>query len=317
MKICMIGEGAQAETHMGALRSIGDIEVVTVAGGIESDLRAFASKWEIPHFSLDLATCLHQPGVEAVINTGPSELHAEQTRSSLALGKHVLLEIPMALDLADTQTLVDLERDTGMACMVCHSRRYTAPLLRLKQMIAMGDLHLHHIVCQTYFFRRVNINRFGQPRTWKDDLLWHHGCHAVDMTRWLLEDDEMTVWGQVGPDNPRLGIPMDASVTMKSEKSGAIATFALSFNNHGKIQTPMRFIGEEATYLLIDNVLMDHEGNEIDRGSIEDTVIRQDREFFDSIRSGRVPRTSFANSLTTMRYLHEIQRAIEDSERRS
>ena len=67
MKICMIGEGAQAETHMQALQSIDDVEVVTVAGGIEEDMRAFADKWQIPHRSMNLRECLLQPGVEAVI----------------------------------------------------------------------------------------------------------------------------------------------------------------------------------------------------------------------------------------------------------
>lgn len=311
MKICMIGEGAQAETHMKALEAMDGVDVVTVAGGIESDLRAFATKWEIPHYSLELEACLEQSGVEAVINTGPSQLHAEQTRTAIAHGKHVLLEIPMALNLRDSEELVDLERDSGLTCMVCHTRHYTAGLRALKRMIFGEALQLRHIVCQTYFFRRININRFGQPRTWKDDLLWHHACHAVDMTRWLLDDDDMSVWGQVGPDHAALGIPMDLSVALKSEKTGAIATIAHSFNNHGEIETPMRFIGEQETYMLINGVLTDHKGNEIARGTMQESVVRQNTEFFNAIREQRTPETSFGNSLVSMLYLHEIQKAID------
>lgn len=307
----MIGEGAQADTHMKALQDIDDVEVVTVAGGIESETVTFARKWGIPHCSTALEACLGQPGVEAVINTGPSQLHAEQTRVAIDYGKHVLLEIPMALNLEDSEDLADLERKSGRTCMVCHTRHYTAALRELKRMILEGELHLHHIVCQTYFFRRVNINRFGQPRTWKDDLLWHHACHAVDMTRWLLDDDDMAVWGQVGPDHPELGIPMDLSVAMKSRKTGAIATIAHSFNNHGEIQTPMRFIGEEETYLLVGGVLTNHEGREIAKGSMQDSVVRQNAEFFNAIRDKRAPETSFGNCLASMRYLHEIQSVID------
>ena len=311
MKICLVGEGAQAETHMQALSELGGVEVVTVAGGIAADLDAFASKWNIPHHSLDYEACLAQPGVEAVINTGPSQLHVEQTRTAIANGKHVLLEIPMALDYAGSLQLAGLERDSGLTCMVCHTRHFTAGLGELKRRIDAAELHLHHIVCQTYFFRRVNLNRFGQPRTWKDDLLWHHACHAVDMTRWLLDDDEMSVWGQVGPNHPELGIPMDLTVGMKSPKTGAIATIAHSFNNHGEIQTPMRFIGEEETYQFIAGVLSDHAGNEIARGLMQDAVVRQDNEFFAAIRDGRTPETSFGNALVSMRYLDEIQKVID------
>ncbi len=311
MKICMIGEGAQAETHMKALQDIDDVEVVTVAGGIEADMEAFASKWNISHCSLELEDCLAQPGVEVVINTGPSQLHVEQTRIAIEHGKHVLLEIPMALNLADSEALVELERGSGLTCMVCHTRHYTTGLRELKRRLLEEEVHLHHIVCQTYFFRRVNLNRFGQPRTWKDDLLWHHACHAVDMTRWLLDDDEMSVWAQVGPDHPELGIPMDLSVGMKSRKTGVIATIAHSFNNHGEIQTPMRFIGEEETYMFVGGVLSDHEGNEIASGNMQDAVVRQNTEFFTAIKEGRAPETSFANCLVSMRYLNEAQRTID------
>jgi 2-hydroxy-4-carboxymuconate semialdehyde hemiacetal dehydrogenase len=311
MKVCMVGEGAQAETHMNALRSLDGVEVVTVAGGIEADMEAFAQKWNIPHCSLDLETCLNLHGVEAVINTGPSQLHAAQTRLAVSLGKHVLLEIPMALSLADCEELANLEEELGVTCMVCHTRHFQTGMRALKQMILDGDLQLHHIVLQTYFFRRVNINRFGEPRTWKDDLLWHHACHAVDMTRWLLDDDGMRVWAQVGPNHPELGIPMDLSIGIKSPKTGVITTIAHSFNNHGEIQTPMRFIGEEETYTFVGGVLADHAGNEVAKGTPNAAVVRQNREFFSAIAEQREPETSFRKSLASMRYLDQAQRCID------
>ena len=217
----------------------------------------------------------------------------------------------MALNFADCEELAELERKSGLTTMVCHTRHFVPGLRELKRRVLDGELHLHHIVCQTYFFRRVNINRFGQPRTWKDDLLWHHACHAVDMARWLLDDDEMSVWGQVGPDHAELGIPMDLSVAMKSPKTGAIVTIAHSFNNHGEIQTPMRFIGEEATYLFVNGMLSDHEGREIVKGTMQDAVVRQNTEFLSAIRNRREPETSFGRSLVSMQYLHEIQRIID------
>ena len=313
MKICLIGEGAQAETHMNALQTMGGIEVVSVAGGQAEDTQAFTAKWGIPHWSLSLEECLQQPGVEAVINTGPSQLHFEHTRMCIERGKHVLLEIPMALNFEDSQALVDLERESGLTCMVCHTRHFTTGLRALRQMLIDGELHLHHIVVQTYFFRRENINRFGQPRTWIDDLLWHHACHAVDMTRWLLDDDDMSVWGQVGPDHQLLGIPMDLSIGMKSRSRGVIATIAHSFNNHGEILTPMRFIGEEESYTFVNGVLSDHAGNEVAKGDAQVAVVRQNRDFFESIRDQRIPETSFARCLASMRYLDRVQASIDSA----
>ena len=44
---------------------------------------------------------LKQPGVEAVILTSPTQIHAEQAEQAMRAGKHVLIEIPMADTLAD------------------------------------------------------------------------------------------------------------------------------------------------------------------------------------------------------------------------
>jgi 2-hydroxy-4-carboxymuconate semialdehyde hemiacetal dehydrogenase len=311
MKICLVGEGAQGETHMKALEEIGEVEVVTIAGGIADDLAAFAAKWHIPHHSLDLGECLEQAGVEAVINTGPSQLHVSQTEQCLAHGMHVLLEVPMALSVEDARHLAEREASTGLTCMVCQTRHYNPPLQEVRRMIRDEELHLHHVVMQTYFFRRENLNRFGQPRTWTDDLLWHHGCHAVDMFRWLLDDPELDTWGQVGPNHPQLGIPMDLTIGLKSRKGGAIATIAHSFNNHGPIMTPIRLIGEEETYTWHAMTLKDHEGNEVGKTTMQEAVVTQNREFFNAIEEQRQPETSFADNLQTMELLHRIQKVID------
>ncbi|MDP6052952.1 MAG: Gfo/Idh/MocA family oxidoreductase, partial [Candidatus Latescibacteria bacterium] len=67
MKICLAGEGAMGFNHIKVLQQLDDVEVVTLAGGVEEDAAAFAQAWEIPHYSLDLETCLNQPEVEAVV----------------------------------------------------------------------------------------------------------------------------------------------------------------------------------------------------------------------------------------------------------
>ena len=100
--ICLAGEGAQGVTHFNALQTLGGrMEVVSVAGGVAADTAAFAAERGIVHHSLDFEECLAQPGVEAVILGTPNQLHAEQAELALQRGKHVLIEIPMALTLAD------------------------------------------------------------------------------------------------------------------------------------------------------------------------------------------------------------------------
>ena len=291
------------------MRTISGIEIDTLAGGIAADAEAFAREREIPHWSLDLEECLSRDGVEAVILTTPNQVHCNQVELALNLGKHVLVEIPMGISLEESQRVATLEEQTGMVCMVCHTQRYNATFAEVYRRLKQGELTLHHIVQQTYFFRRRNENRFGKKRTWVDALLWHQACHMVDMCYWLLGDPGMQAWGQAGPLHKELGVPMDISIGMRTA-DGRLVTSANSFNNHGPIQSEYRFIGEEQTLLVQEGKLTDHEGTEIELPA-SGGIATQDREFFTAIAEGRQPLTSCRACLPTMEILDRIQRSID------
>lgn len=310
MKICLAGEGAMGENHMKVLSAMPDIEVATLAGGIAEDTAALAAKWRIPHFSTDLETCLRQPGVEAVLLATPSPLHVTHVEIALGLGKHVLVEIPMALSLADSEHLARLEEQTGLVCMVCHTRRFNPPHVELRRRIGAGAFHLHHLIAEHYFFRRTDLNMFGKPRTWRDNLLWHHACHSVDLFAWVLDDWDLEVWGQRGPDHPTLGIPMDLTVALRSPRKGALATIALSFNRKGPVATHYRYIGEEETYQVFREGMKDSEGREVPLSG--SGFENQNREFFTAIRERRRPEASFASCLRSMELLHRIEQAAKE-----
>jgi len=310
MKVCVAGEGAQGLTHLQALRTFDDVEVVSLAGGIAADAETFAEQWNIPHWSLDFSTCISQPDIEAVILCSPNQVHCAQAIEAMEAGKHVLLEIPMGLNLDESRRVVEAEKRTGKVCMVCHTQRFSSVFREIKERIDRGEFTPLHIVQQTYFFRRKNENRFGKPRTWVDDLLWHQACHMVDMAHWLLGDLTAETWGQTGPLHPELNIPMDITIAMRSER-GALVTSAQSFNHHGPIQGHYRLIGEETTLLVEQGKLIDHAGNEIVIPNPKDPVEEQNREFFTAIREDRNALTSCSDCLPVMEALHRIQRAID------
>jgi len=308
MKFCLVGEGAQGQTYMEAISEIGNVEVVSLAGGLAEKTAAFASQWGIPYHSLDRDDALGQPGIEAAIIGSPSQIHAAQAETALAMGKHVLLEIPMALNIADAQNLAMLEAKTGLTCMVAHTQRFSTVYSEVRRRVTAGELHLHHIVFEIYFFRRKYTNRFGEPRTWTDSLLWHHACHYVDTIYALFREPDMEVWGQVGPNHLELGVPMDLTIGMRS-RSGCLVTGAVSFNNHGSIHYDMRFIGEETTLnaLSKDGALYDHDGNVLAQEQSVGRFEKQCREFFEAIEAGRKPLTRFEECLPVMATLDRLQ----------
>jgi len=309
MKICLAGEGAMGRNHMRVLLDIEGVEVASLAGGVVDDTRAFAEEFSIGHWSTDLQDCLTQPGIEAVLLATPSGLHCEQAELALALGKHVLVEIPMSLNLADARRLAERQAQSDRVCMVCHTRRFNPPHQEIFRRIRSGEFHLQHLVAQTYFFRRNNTNMFGKPRGWTDDLLWHHACHTVDLAHWLLQEDAFTVAAQHGPVDPHTGIPMDMSIQLRSP-TGCLVSLVISLNNQGPFGTGFRYIGREATLLARNNTLSDAEGKKI---PLEGTGFAlQDREFFAAIAERRQPEASFSSVLPAMHTLDQLRIAMGD-----
>ena len=224
------------------------------------------------------------------------------------MGKHVQVEIPMALSLKDSQRMLDASKSAGKVCMVTHTRRFSSPHREIRKRIKEGTFHLHHMVVETYFFRRTNLNMHGQPRSWVDNLLWHHGCHSVDLAHWILDEPNWQVWGQKGPDHAALQIPMDMTVAMKSKK-GPLFSMAMSFNNKGPFGGFYRYIGEEETYKVYRDSMTDSEGKDVQLDGVA-AFDRQDVEFVSAIREGREPESSAASCVKTMALLDGIDRAM-------
>ena len=311
MKIILAGEGAIGRKHIAALKRIDEAEVVAVAGGIAADTEAFADEFGIDTWTTDLAEALALDAGAAVLAT-PTPMHAGQAIEVMRAGKHVLVEIPMADNLADSNELVRVQRETGVTAMVCHTRRFNPSHQWIHDRIARGELNLQHLVVETFFFRRENRNAMGKPRTWTDHLLWHHACQTVDLFGYQTGEPITNGWAQQGPRHPELGIAMDMTIGM-SVPSGALCTLSLSFNNDGPLGTFFRYICDNGTYIARYDDLVDGYDNAIDLSAVaisSDGIELQDREFITAIRDGREPDASVAQCLGAMKTIDMLSRTL-------
>jgi 2-hydroxy-4-carboxymuconate semialdehyde hemiacetal dehydrogenase len=312
IKVVLAGEGAIARQHAAALRGMDDVEVVAVAGGDAEGTAAFAAEFGIERHGTDLGRTLDDPAVDAVVLATPTPLHAAQAIQVMEAGKHVLVEIPMADSLADAEAVVATQERTAVTAMVCHTRRFNPSHQWVHRRITGGELRLQHLVASTFFFRRENKNALGQPRTWTDNLLWHHACHTVDLFLHQTGEVPDGAWAHQGPLHPDLGIAMDLSVGLRSP-SGALCTLALSFNNDGPLGTTFRYIGDTGTFVASYDDLVDGHGKPVDVSGAAPSpngVENQDREFVDAVREGREPVSSVARCLPTMRVLDRLQQVL-------
>ena len=313
MRICVAGAaGAFGMKHLDALSNIDEAEVTSVMGVEADDIQGFAKERGIGHASTNLEDCLARDDVDAVILATPTQVHASQAIQCLKAGKHVLIEIPMADNLADSEELVRVQKETGLVAMVDHVRRFNPSHQWVHNRIKSGEINIQQMDVQTYFFRRTNMNALGKPRSWTDHLLWHHACHTVDLFIYQTGEVPTEVFGLQGPQHPELGIAMDMTIGMKSP-SGALCTLSLSFNNDGPLGTFFRYICDNGTYIASYDDLYDGRNEPIDLSGIavsNNGIELADREFISAIKEGREPNSSVAQGLAAMQVLDAIEKTM-------
>jgi len=318
MRIALIGAGAFGEKHLDALVRVDGVEVATIVSVTKEEADKLAAKHQILDTSDSYEQTLKRADIDAVILATPTPMHAKQAIQAMDAGKHVEVEIPVADSWRDAQAVFEKQQETGLVCMVGHTRRFNPSHQWVRHRITVGEFNIQQMDVQTYFFRRRNINAKGEPRSWTDHLLWHHAAHTVDL--FAYQAGKIVQANAIeGPLHPELGIAMDMSIQLKSE-AGAICNLSLSFNNDGPLGTVFRYIGDTGTYIARYDDLVTGHDKVIDVSKVDmsmNGIELQDREFLAAIRDEREPNSSIASVLDCYRVLGDLEQQLEASRRAS
>jgi UDP-2-acetamido-3-amino-2,3-dideoxy-glucuronate N-acetyltransferase len=166
------------------IRSLAEIGALD---GVVDSKPATAAELAATHGGRPLAwdEALADPGVEAIAVATPPISHFALAREALAAGKHVIVEKPLALSLAEAQELVALADRAGRSLAVGHQLQYHPAYLALRQLVRDGALgRLHHISAT-----RLNFGKVCQH----EDVLWALGPHDISMILGLAGEDPAEV----------------------------------------------------------------------------------------------------------------------------
>jgi len=305
----MAGAGSIARKHLKSLQNIPYAKVVSLVAGNEEEAKEVAAANNIPHWTLDLNEALAIEGIDCVILCTPTPMHSAQAIQVMKAGKHVLVEIPMGMSLAESRAICEVQKETGLTAMVAHTRRFNPPHQWLHEKFKSGELTLHHLVVETLFHRRTNKSALGVERNWSDHLLWHHAAHSVDLFAWQTGEPLIKRWAQQGPVSKIIGVPLDMTIGLKSS-SNKLCTLALSFNNEGPLGSWFRYICEEGTFKVRYNEMTNGWDKPVEydwKGVSDNGIELQDREFFEAIKEGREPEASVHSCFVCMENLHKLE----------
>ena len=204
-----------------------------------ADITSVAASYGVPARALD--EVLGDSTIDAVSLATPAPMHFEQAYKALQAGKHVMVEKPITLDVAEAELLTTFAREKGLVLMVGHLMQYHPAFVALRSLIDAGELGK----IQYCYSNRLSL---GKLRT-HEDVLWSFAPHDLSMLLSIA------------------GSPTDVSASGHSVITPGIADFVnlqLSFPNNvgGHVQVswlhPFKeqrlvVVGEKGTAVFEDS----------------------------------------------------------------
>lgn len=239
----LVGAGRWARVHRAALPRGGARLVAVTTGNCEENEHVQA-EWRVP-CTTDLAEMLAHRGVEAVIIASPNDLHAPQAIAALEAGKHVLVEKPMALDVASARRVADAATASGRVLAVGLEMRVFQLFARVKALLDEGALGAPvHLALD--LFRRPYL---GGSAGWKRDpkrvgsSVLEEPIHYLDLARWYLgEIASLEAWSTSRPGREALREQLDVRLTSEAGAVGLV-TRSIAAGGHA---VDLRLVGERA-----------------------------------------------------------------------
>lgn len=183
-RIAIVGAGRWGLNHVRVVASEPRCAVHAVCD-LDPEVSAGVRALTAAPLVRQLEPLLADPALDAVIIATPAPTHAELARSALLAGKHVLVEKPLALSLADARTVTEAAARSGRCLLVGHLMLYHPVVTRLAGIYRSGELGQLHYLHAT----RVNLGRLRRD----ENALWSFGPHDLAVIDHLLGEEPVSV----------------------------------------------------------------------------------------------------------------------------
>ena len=324
-RIAVIGAGPWGMNHVRAVAAEPSADLV---GVVDHDLAARDRVAALAVTSLhdDADRVLADPAVDAVIIATPAPSHAALACAALEAGKHVLVEKPLALSVADARRVAECASCTDRVAMVGHLMVFHPALARIRELLATaahGRLHYIHAI-------RANLGRLRR----EESVLWSFGPHELSMLDHLLGGVQPARVAAHGRSIAHVGVEDVVFVTLEYA-TGELAHLHLSrvhphkervldlvcesrlvrFDDvsQDKLRIFERGYEQPPEFTQFDEFLtLPHGDVHVPQLAMEEPLRLQLRHFTQCITEGTAPLTSIASGVRTVEILVAAQRSLDE-----
>jgi predicted dehydrogenase len=185
----LIGCGRISKNHLESIKALPGAKLVAVADVKEEALSAAVTKYNCQGYN-DYNELLANPEVEIINICTESGLHARIAIEAMKAGKHVLVEKPMAMSLAEADAMLATAKAMGVKLGVVHQNRFNTAIVKLRQSLENNQFgKLTHASAVVRWNRNDEYyNQAPWRGTWAQDggCLMNQSIHNIDLLQWMM-----------------------------------------------------------------------------------------------------------------------------------
>lgn len=260
LRIGIIGFGGAGIGHVGYFNRVPGCKVVSILDPKPAALeRARQHRDNDGWLLTDDLTHLLDQDLDIVSVCSPDSTHKDYIVASLAAGKHVLCEKPLAASLEDCRQIIQASQCSQRVFGVLHQMRFLPLFQRIKEVVSSGELgnvfylegyYVHDLTRRASLYDNWRFEENATP-------LVYSGCHFVDLLRWLTGEEVIEVAAFAN----NIAFPAypesDCNVLLMRFQSGCIGKVVTAFGAKRPQDHSVRVYGDKAS---IDNNLLFDEG---------------------------------------------------------
>lgn len=191
LRFALMGCGRIAKRHSELLgnKQIAGAELACVCDIVAEKAQAIGERFGVPWYT-DVATMMAEQSPDVVTILTESGMHAEHVRQLAPYGKHLIVEKPMALTLADADSMIAACKEAGIKLFIVKQNRFNVPVVKLREALdagrfgrlVMGTVRVRWSRDQAYY------DQDSWRGTWKLDggVLTNQASHHVDLLEWMM-----------------------------------------------------------------------------------------------------------------------------------
>lgn len=321
LRFGIIGFGRFAEKAIApAIRATAGARLTAIQKRSLGEATRKAKEFGIPLAFASVEELVRHPDVDAVFIASANSAHHGEAVAAACAGKHVLLEKPMAVTVAEAEDIIAACHSADVRLMVGHMVRLSPAVRRVRDLVAAGTLG-------TVTYARADFVYDGRlsHRPWLVDRrvagggpLYDIGVHCLDTLRCVLGREVLAARAVLEPEPTEAETERTAQVALRFE-GGVVGSVYCSFDSPIR-KSILEVVGTDAIVSLSDFTMSGRKAEVmVSRGSgdrpastsrevvtIPDLYVEEIEQFLRSVRGGIEPELSGNNGLRNQRILEGV-----------